>query len=112
MARTLLQIQKEMQKLEKEAEQVKAHEVAGVVQRIKTAIDFYELKASDLFGSKPKVAVPGKRGPRVQVKAKKSPSPARYRDKETGKTWTGHGMRPGWFRRAVEGGIKPEDMAI
>ena len=112
MARTLLQIQKEMQKLEREAEQLKASEVAGVVERIKTAIDFYGLKASDLFGSKTKGIVQGKRGPRIQVKARKVPSPAKYRDKETGKTWTGHGMRPGWFRSAVEGGMKPEDMGI
>lgn len=112
MSRTLLQIKREMEKLEKEAEKVRASEVAGVVQRIKSAIDFYGLQIKDLFGPKAKADAPGKGEPRVQVKAKKSPAPAKYRNKETGKTWTGHGKRPGWFVKAIEGGAKPEDMAI
>ena len=34
------------------------------------------------------------------------------KDKETGKTWTGHGKRPGWFVKATEGGTKAEEMAV
>ena len=112
MARTLLQIKREMEKLEKEAEQVKASEVAGVVLKIRTAVDFYGLKASDLFGSRARAVVKGQRPTGGKKKAKKSPSLAKYRDMETGKTWTGHGMRPGWFRQAIESGKKPEDLAV
>ncbi len=45
-------------------------------------------------------------------KAKKQPSPPKYRDPASGKTWTGHGKRPGWFVQAVESGVKAEDMAV
>lgn len=111
MARTLVQIKKQIAKLQKEADQVRAKEVAGVVARIKVAIDFYGLKATDLFGSGPGMVRKGKKvGNRP--KKTKTPAVAKYKDKETGKTWTGHGKRPGWFLKAIEGGVKPEDMAI
>lgn len=110
MARTLSQIKKQIAQLEKEAERVRADEVAGVVQRIKAAIDFYGLTANDLFGSGAKPAAKGKKG--AAKKAKKSPAPPKYKDKETGKTWTGHGKRPQWFVKAMEGGMKAEEMAV
>ena len=44
--------------------------------------------------------------------SQKQASAPKYKDKETGKTWTGHGMRPVWFKNAVEHGMKPEEMAV
>ena len=110
MARTLAQIQQQIDKLQQDAEKVKEKEVAGVIQRIKTAIDFYGLTANDLFGSAAKVSAKGKKAAPKNVK--KSPAPAKYMDKENGKTWTGHGKRPGWFVKAIEGGMKAEEMAV
>ena len=52
MARTLAVIQQQIEKLQKEAEVVKAKEVAGVIQRIKLAIASYGLKPNDLFATK------------------------------------------------------------
>lgn len=110
MARTLVQIQQQIDKLQQEAEKVRAKEVAGVIERIKAAIAFYSLTESDLFvvrgrpPGRPKKAAPNK--------AKKAPSKAKYKDKETGKTWTGHGKRPGWFVKAIEAGVKAEEMAV
>ncbi len=121
MARTLVQIKKQIKSLEQEAEKVRASEVAGVVQRIKSAIDFYGLTPSDLFGSpgrsatrngRKKASAIGKGTGKPKRKSTKTPSPAKYRDKETGKTWTGHGKRPGWFVQAIANGAKPEDMAV
>ena len=114
MARTLVQIQREMEKLQKEAELVKASEVAGVIARIKSAIDFYGITEADLFGNKAAgVARDARKNSRHKdVKPSKTQSPAKYRDKESGKTWTGHGMRPRWFVKAIESGITAADMAI
>jgi DNA-binding protein H-NS len=114
MARTLVQIQREMEKLQVEAERVKASEVAGVVAKIKTAIDFYGITVGDLFGAKPEAGAKGKRkySPRKNEKLTKAPSSPKYKDPESGKTWTGHGMRPGWFVKAIEGGKKAEELAI
>ena len=41
MARTLVQIRKQIENLEKEAESVRKIEVDGVIARIKKAIDLY-----------------------------------------------------------------------
>lgn len=112
MARTLVQIKKQIQSLEREAEQVRAKEVAGVIQRIKTAIDFYGLTAADLFAATGKAATKGKKIATKASKTKKSPAPARYKDKDSGKTWTGHGKRPGWFVKAIEAGVKAEEMSV
>lgn len=112
LARTLVQIKKQIENLQKEAEQVKAKEVAGVIQRIKTAIDFYRLTAGDLFGSTGKVVSTGKKATAKVKRLKKSPAPEKYKDKDTGKTWTGHGKRPGWFVKSIEAGVKAEEMAV
>jgi DNA-binding protein H-NS len=111
MARTLVQIQTQIDRLEKEAAQVRANEVAGVVERIKAAIESYGLTADDLFGSARKTAVRGG-NKAASKKQKKQPSPPKYRDPATGKTWTGHGKRPGWFVQAIESGAKAEEMAV
>lgn len=112
MARTLVQIKKQIQSLEKEAEQVRANEVAGVIRRIMTAVHFYGLTASDLFGSAGKVVAKGKKSGGKATTFKRSPAAAKYRDTATGKTWTGHGKRPGWFVKAIEAGVKAEEMVV
>ena len=115
MTRTLAVIQREIDKLQKEAEKVKAREVAGVVERIKAAIAFYSLKPNDLFATKGRPPGRPKKTTTVQkVKkaAKKSASAIKFRDEATGKTWTGHGQRPGWFILAIESGKTPEDFAV
>ncbi len=112
MARTLTQIKKQIERLQKEADRLHASEVAGVVQRIKVAIDFYGLTAKDLFAPKSDAAEKREKTPsKSAVKPKKSRAPAKYKDKITGKTWTGHGKRPGWFVKAIESGVKSEEMA-
>lgn len=112
MARTLQQIKKDMEKLEKEAERVKEGEVAGVIERVKAAIDFYGLTISDLFGGRAKSGK-GKAGALNGKRAgRKAASVAKYIDRDSGKTWTGHGKRPMWFVQSIERGVKPEEMAV
>ena len=114
MARTLAVIQRQIEKLQQEAEKIKVKEVAGVIERIKAAIAFYSLTPNDLFATKarppgrPKKSRLGK----VRKTAKKSGSAIKFRDEATGKTWTGHGQRPGWFILAIESGKTPEDLAV
>lgn len=44
---------------------------------------------------------------------KKTKSAAKYRNpKNAGQTWTGRGPKPKWFKDAIAGGKKPEDLAI
>ena len=111
MARTLAQIKKQIDQLEREAEQVREKEVADVIERIKAAIDFYGLMAKDLFGPARKTAGKGSKKAASKKNVKRTTLP-KYRDPVTGKTWTGHGKRPGWFVQAIERGVKPEEMAV
>lgn len=114
MARTLVQIRQQIEKLEQEAKSVKAKEVAGVVGRIREAIDFYGLTAEDLFGTKAKKVGRPKGVAKVAVKSptNKKPAQAKFKDLNSDKTWTGHGKRPGWFVDAIASGKSAEDMAI
>ena len=66
-------------------------EIADAVATCKGLITDFELTADDLFG-----------GGRGKAKAKssttaKTPSPAKYRDEETGKEWSGRGRKPDWL---------------
>ena len=51
MAQTYTQIQRQIEALQKQAEKLKASEVAAVVERIKVAIEHYGLTSDQLFGS-------------------------------------------------------------
>jgi|OpeIllAssembly_1097287.scaffolds.fasta_scaffold38921_4 DNA-binding protein H-NS len=120
MTKTYTQLQKQIAKLQKEAESVKAKEVAGVVGRIKVAIAHYGLTPDDLFpapGANGLKAVKAPEAPKaakvakVAKAAKKAPSTPKYTD-GAGNTWTGIGKRPRWFLAAIEGGKMPRDLEI
>jgi DNA-binding protein H-NS len=110
-------LQKQIAKLQKEAESVKAKEVAGVVGRIKVAIAHYGLTPDDLFpasGANGLKAVKAPKAPKaakVAKAAKKAPSTPKYTD-GAGNTWTGIGKRPRWFLAAIESGKMPKDLEI
>lgn len=114
MAKTYSQLQAEIEKLQESAKAIRAKEAADVIQKIKSAIQAYELTPEDLFGtSKPgrtasKAASSGKRAPSKLIGTK---LPIKYRD-ETGNTWTGRGMQPRWLKTALESGRKLEDFSI
>lgn len=38
--------------------------------------------------------------------------PIKYRDRETGETWTGRGLMPKWLRAKIEAGAKIEDFLV
>ena len=113
MTKTYAQLQKQIEALSREAEQLKRKEVDGVIARIKEAIAAYGLTAGDL-------GLTGKRVPKVSPAKKASKKPAarsngaavvRFRD-GAGNTWVGRGPRPQWLRDALAGGKKLEDFAV
>jgi DNA-binding protein H-NS len=38
--------------------------------------------------------------------------PAKYRNAETGETWSGRGLQPNWLKAALAGGRRLEDFAV
>ena len=111
MAQTYLQIKRQIETLEKQAEKLKNQEVAGVVERIKTAIEHYGLTAEQL-GLARATSSPRK-GSRTGASGSASRSAltqAKYADGQ-GNVWGGRGPRPHWLRDALAAGKSLEDFA-
>lgn len=114
MAKTFLQVQKQIEQLQKEAEQLRKKEADGVLSRIKEAISVYGFTAADLgFGKAPgRVAVAGKSNSKKSRKINKPAVDAdapRFKD-DQGNVWSGRGPRPGWFKAALEAGKSADDL--
>lgn len=64
----------------------------------------------------------GKAKPAKKSKSERAAKPAmkrgrgvlapKYRDPQSGKTWSGRGLQPLWYRDALNAGAKPEDLLI
>ena len=97
-------IKAEIAKLERQAEAALKTEVAGVVEKIKTAIAAYGLTATDLgFGGTTKKDASTPQA-KAGAKAPTTMGVAKYRDPKTQKTWTGRGKPPAWIA-----GVKDRD---
>ena len=122
MARSLAVIQQQIVKLQKEAEALKSKDVPGVIERIKSAIEFYGLTSADLFEpnmattpqakSKPKPRATSVKMSKVAVKKKERTTPVMKYQDGAGHSWSGHGKRPGWFKAAIEGGKTADDLKV
>jgi DNA-binding protein H-NS len=103
---TYAHLRKQIAALEAHAAKVKNAEAAGVVTKIKEAIDSYGLTAQDLFGSKAGVAK-AKAASKSAAKGKGSVAP-KYVDGKGGQ-WVGRGKRPRWLSEALAAGRQLED---
>jgi len=118
MAKSLAQIQAQIDKLQKQAEAIKAKEVGGVIARIREAISHYGLTAEDLgfaapsgSGSAGKVTKTTTTKIRRTPNTSKVPRAAKYKD-DAGNSWSGVGKRPNWFKAALAAGKLPSDLAV
>ena len=115
MAKSLAQIQKQIEALQREAEAIKSSEKSGVVARIKEAIAHYGITAAELglgTGAARKTRGPyKKRGGAAAGKpaGKKAGGVVKYRD-DAGNTWSGRGPKPRWFKAALEAGKRADDL--
>ena len=114
MAKTFLQVQKQIEQLQKEAEQLRKKEADGVLARIKEAIAVYGFTAADLGVGKDagRVAAVAKKAAKKTKKGNKQTSgaaTAKFRD-DQGNEWSGRGPRPAWFKAALEAGKSADDL--
>ena len=104
MAQTLVQIQRQIDKLQRQADSLRSSEVKGVIDRIKVAITHYGLTAHQLGlsgGGKDTRKANGKVRPGARATAK-------YTDGK-GNVWSGRGPRPHWLRDALKAGRTLEE---
>lgn len=105
MSQSYTQIQKKIAALQQQAEILRAKEVRGVIDRIKTAIEHYGLTADQLGLGAPSGGA--KRGTAPAV-GQSTPAP-RYSDAQ-GNQWSGRGPRPRWLKDALAAGRKLEEL--
>lgn len=105
MAKTYSDIQKQIEDLRKTAESLRQKEVAGVIDRIKIAIQTYQLTAEDLGLAARAAQARSAKG----RKATRTTRAALYRDAE-GNTWSGRGRRPAWLNAALAAGKTLDDL--
>lgn len=79
--------------LEIQLAELRATEVAGVIEQIRTLMEQYGLSIVDIQ-SKRRRGRPAGSG---AAQAAKQPLPPKYRDPKTGKTWSGRGRAPAWL---------------
>jgi DNA-binding protein H-NS len=133
MAKTLVQLTQDLERLQHKIEQAKAREVAGVIGRIKEAIEYYGLTPEQLFGKAQKTSSsrrgtsnkgagrkvgvqagrdkvkPPRQGKPALVKSTKLP--AKFAD-AAGNSWTGRGSTPRWLAEALAAGKSKDDFAV
>lgn len=95
MAGKYQQLKNQIAKLEKEAAAARKVEAAEAVATIQALMAEFDLTAEDL----------GFKLVRKTAKAKSASTP-KYRDPQTGKTWTGRGKPPAWMTAAIAAGTK------
>lgn len=115
----LIDIQSQIEKLQKQANEVKAREFDKTVQDILAKMQAFGITAKDLQapkgrGTKGKAkAAKTSAAPKVATAKKKTASPvlAKYRG-PNGESWSGRGLMPKWMSALVAQGKTKEDFAI
>jgi len=90
---TYKQLLAQKEALEAQLAEVRANEVAGVIEQIRTLMEQYGLSLEDIQGKRRR----GRPAGSGVAKVAKEPVPPKYRDPKTGKTWSGRGRAPAWL---------------
>jgi len=88
--------------LDAQIAETQAAERASAIQKVRALMADYGLALEDLSTRMPKAA----------KTAETSKVAAKYRDKETGATWSGRGLKPKWLAAKLAAGQKIEDFAV
>ena len=102
---TYKELQSQIEKLQKEAEQARKTELANAIADIHAKMKEFGISAEDLgFGG-------GKRVKSAKPAVRRTVAP-KYRNTATGETWSGRGLQPKWLRSALAAGRKLSDFAV
>ena len=119
----LIEIQSQIEKLQKQANDIKTREFDKTVQDILAKMGAFGITLKDLQpgkarktgGRKAKAGPAGQKRPRAMAKGKSKNAgkvvAAKYRG-PNGETWTGRGLMPRWLAALVAQGQTREEFAI
>lgn len=105
---TLKEIDREIARLQRQADKIRDSEKSEVVARIKKAVDYYGITAADL-GLGKAARERSKAIGKANGKRRSSAGRVKYKD-GTGRTWSGFGRKPGWFTEALANGKTDADL--
>lgn len=116
----LIDIQSQIEKLQKQANEIKAKDFSSTVKEILTKMQAFGITVKDL--QSPKAGKSGKPGRPAKAKAISAKSPNAARKAGTpvaakfrgpnGETWSGRGLMPKWLSSLVAQGQSKETFAI
>ena len=114
----LMELQGQIEKLQKQANDIKAREFDKTVAEIKAQMLAFGISVKDLTTTKPAGKGKGKADKPVRVTkansgAKKAAKPveAKYRG-PNGESWSGRGLMPKWMKALVVEGKSKQDFAV
>lgn len=116
----LIEIQSQIEKLQKQANDIKSKDFNATVKEILTKMQAFGITVKDL--QSPKAAKSGKPGRPAKAKAGPSKAPkaarkasapvaAKFRG-PNGETWSGRGLTPKWLASLVAQGQSKESFAV
>jgi DNA-binding protein H-NS len=99
---TLQELLAQKAAIEKQIIETQRQERTDAIARVRALMDEYGLSAADIVG---RAGTPARKpeGRRVEPK---------YRNPETGETWSGRGLQPKWLKAALADGKKITDFAL
>lgn len=113
--KNLIDIQSQINNLQKQANEIKARDFNVTVQEILAKMEAFGITVKDLVptkrrSAKVKATVTGKK-PANAAKKPGNPVPAKFRGPQ-GETWSGRGLMPRWLSALVADGQPKENFAI
>lgn len=114
----LIDIQTQIEKLQKQANEIKSKEFSSTVQEILAKMQAFGITVKDLQTAKPAKA--GKAGRKAKVGVEKTPKASKkskvavapkFRG-PNGETWSGRGLTPKWLAALIAQGQPKESFAI
>ena len=112
----LVDIQSQIEKLQKQAQQIKTKEFAKTVQDIKEKMRAFGITVKDLQSAKSprgtkSLDASTKKPRKASSKMAGSKVAAKYRNAE-GQSWTGRGLMPRWLKALVDEGRTKEEFLV
>jgi len=101
----LIDIQNQIAVLQKQAEEIRARELAQTIQDILGKMDAYGISIDDLDRARGRTRKP------VAAAKSGNRAPIKYRG-PNGETWTGRGLMPRWLAALVDAGKAKDSFAV
>lgn len=104
-------LDKQSAELERQLQDARRAERAGVIAHIKQLLLQNDLTLEDLSLKSGSGSGALQKGKRAHSQAGRHVAP-KYRDAETGNTWSGRGLKPKWVQAALAAGKTLDDLKI